>query len=79
MELSDWIGLGVAGIAWIGILWCLFLFGSYEMTGRRGWRRVPVGAVLAIDVLTVRFNRWAAKRIARAKLVQKERRRRRDE
>lgn len=76
MELADWIGLGIAAVAWAGVLWCFYLFGSYEMTGRRGWRRIPAGAVLSYDVLMVRFNRWAAKVIRRAKLAKEERERR---
>ncbi len=66
-ETTDWFGLGIAAIGGIGVLWCFYLFGAYEMTGRRGWRRIPAGAVLFLDVLTVRFNRWAAKWIAKNK------------
>ncbi len=61
LTTADWIGLGIAIVAWGGVLWCFFLFGSYEMTGTRGWRRIPAGARLALDVLLVKFSRWEAK------------------
>lgn len=35
--------------------------GEYEYTGRRGWRRIPAGAMLACDVLHARVLKWLAK------------------
>ncbi|KKL71689.1 hypothetical protein LCGC14_2092380, partial [marine sediment metagenome] len=36
----DWIGLVLAALLAAATLWCLYLYGSFEMTGVRGWRRV---------------------------------------
>ena len=39
----DVVGLGLVGLFLAVDCWLLFRFGSYEMTGRRGWRRIPAG------------------------------------
>ena len=61
MNIADWIGLGTALIGWVGIVWGFYLFGEYTTTGRRGWRRIPAGAILVYDVLMVMLMRWLSK------------------
>ena len=57
----DWI-VEFIFVAWLWaiVLRLCWVIGSYEATGRRGWRRIPAGAVLASDLWRVRINRWIA-------------------
>lgn len=55
----DWIGLAFAVPLVAVTLWCLYLYGSFEMTGARGWRRIWAGWKLLIDQIELRLHRWA--------------------
>lgn len=61
MGLEDWIGLAIALPLWGVVLWAFWRFGDYEMTGRHGWRRIPAGARLTLDMVLVEVNRWIAR------------------
>ena len=54
----DWIGLVLAALLAAATLWCLYLYGSFEMTGVKGWRRVWAGGRLLLDQVELRLHRW---------------------
>ena len=56
----EWVGLMVAVLLSAITIWCLYLYGSFEMTGARGWRRVWAGWRLLLDQWEIRLGRWVA-------------------
>ena len=56
----DWIGLVIAALFWAITLRWLYLYGSFEVTGVRGWRRVWAGWRLLLDQVGLRLGHWAA-------------------
>ena len=58
---ADWIGLGFAAVLYSVMLLAFYLVGSYELTGVRGWRRIPAGTGLFWYELVIMVSRWEAK------------------
>ncbi len=58
---TDWIGLAMALTLWGVVFWAFWRFGDYEHTGRQGWRRLPAGARLVLDIVIVEIARWVAR------------------
>lgn len=56
----EWVELLVVALLWVLAVWGLYRYGSFEMTGARGWRRVWAGFRLLLDQTELRLHRWAA-------------------
>jgi len=64
-EQADLWAIPIIVILYAGLAWAFFELGSYEMTGTRGWRRIPAGARLSVKILQRNFKRWLAEMEAR--------------
>ncbi len=60
MVYPDWPGAVLAVLLVAATFWLLYLYGSFEMTGVRGWRRVWAGWRLVLDQVVIRLRRWVA-------------------
>ena len=60
--MAEWItGVVLITIIMAANVWLAWWIGRYEMTGARGWRRIPAGLWLARDTWSLWIHRWIAR------------------